>query len=181
MNQDHLSQPELLIGADGKPIYDRNFFIRLALLGPERWNTWRQEHSAIRVTFEGLDFGNNNLSFREFSFGDYANFRFCRFVDNLRLSLDKNKRGPVNFSDATFGSGADFFGTYFGYGANFSGVTIGDRADVSNCLFGSSANFSGAHFCGILDMSGTIFGDAANFFGATFDGHADFTGTSFGE
>ena len=127
--------PAPRIGADGKPIYDQEFFLKLALRGKEVWNCWRAERY-ISVTFKGVDFrepANAVIDFSGFRFGDEA-----------------------NFSGATFGDGADFFGK----GAKFSGATFrgsvrfnaSEGKKAKSDMFGM--NFEDVKFAGTADFSG---------------------------
>jgi len=78
----------------GKPIYDQEFFLALARRGKELWNSWRAKNPGVEgqpyisVTFEGVDFresANGVIDFSGFEFGDYANFRACKFFEFITI------------------------------------------------------------------------------------------------
>ncbi|MBI1203102.1 MAG: hypothetical protein GC182_11380 [Rhodopseudomonas sp.] len=116
--------PRPEIGADGEPIYDQTYFLKLAKCGRDIWNAWRAAHGAkdgiiwwdkksgyVRVTFAGVDF---------------------------------TERGnTVDFSGFDFGHGADLSGANFGYGAPLSGASFGHDATLSGARFGDFTDLSG--------------------------------------
>ncbi|MGE0564266.1 MAG: pentapeptide repeat-containing protein [Pseudolabrys sp.] len=163
-------QPE--IGANGKPVYDQAYFLKLAKCGRDVWNQWRAAHGVkkeginwrtpgsgyIRVNFAGVDFAEQSTkpNFSGFDFGHGANFSGANFEHYAKLS-------------ARYGDGANFAGASFGSHANFSGASFGADARFSVTSFGRGAN-----------LSSTSFGDDVSFFGASFNSGANFSGASFG-
>jgi hypothetical protein len=166
-------------GADGKPIYDQDFFLALARRGRDAWNQWRAAHSEgslqdgtyIRATFAGVDF---------------------RVLDNAKIDFAGFEFGHgANLSRATFAFAAHLLGATFGDDADLSGATFDVVADLSDARFGDNANLSAARFAVLANLSGASFGHSANLSdvsfghivvlsGASFGYRANLTGASFG-
>jgi hypothetical protein len=162
-----------------EPIYDQDFFLALAAKGKEAWNTWRQSHEGVRVTFAGIDFSESprdQINFEGFEFGDNPDFSGCKWRgvirgwENVRAAFGFFAPGEAHFIGAAFGDWADFTGATFGDSAHFTAVAFGESPDFTGATFGENAVFTGA-----------AFGESTEFTGATFGENADFTGAAFGD
>lgn len=187
--------PQPDIGDDGRPIYDQNYFLKLAACGREVWNQWRAAHGVVkegtywrdhdsgyvRVTFAGVDFSENEdgrLDFSGLDFGHGADLSGASFGAHAKLlgtnfGEYSNLSGTTfdldaNLSGASFGKRANLSGTSFRLGANLTSASFGDMANLSGASFGDMARFSRASFGNGADLSGTSFGLIANFSGASF-------------
>jgi Pentapeptide repeats (9 copies) len=188
------------------------FFLDLAAQGKDAWNAWRHDkaNANVRVTFEGVDFGEadySGINFAGFDFGDEADFSGCTWqVPEHVIILDANDAlapgraifagatfgDQATFTDATFGDYATFVDSVFGQSATFTGTTFGELAEFSGVKFGPYANFGRAKFGRAASISSATFahevtflsatfGYRSRFNGAKFGGRVTFTGASFGE
>jgi uncharacterized protein YjbI with pentapeptide repeats len=163
-------------GADGKPVYDQEFFLALARMGSDTWNRW-QRKSEIPVKFEAVDFRekrNSSISFSGFVFPRDASFVGCRF------SNDMGTFGKARFDDVAFYNRADFVGVDLGRDATFARAVFGGVATFTGTTFGHDADFSKAIFVSATDFSASVFGQRVRFSHVEFFGSAIFSGATLG-
>jgi len=114
---------------------------------------------------------NAEIDFRGIAFPGIKLFSDRQCHVNTRL---------VNFSNATFGDGIDFYRTVFhGSEVNFKGTIFYGSARFDSAQFSNPVNFSSAAFNGEANFGHIIFPQGAYFTSASFDGEVNFTHSYF--
>ena len=141
----------------------------LALLreGKDAWNKWAEDNPGARVSFEGVEFGDEEANFEGFVFLGEADFSGATFSGNATF-YNATFSGDAKFSDAKFSEKATF------REATFSGYALFDQATFSRNAYFHNAEFSGDAWFRLVEFNKMAF-----FRDAVFKGKANFSDGDF--
>lgn len=154
---------------------------RLAKLGKDAWNAWREAFPAIRYSSDGYPAAYENyVDFSELNFGEVGvDFREFKFGDGAKFSKAKFGAG-TDFENAQWGDDSEFMETYWAPRCNFRFARWGDRSCFVKARWDGQTNFFQAQWGEEANFSYASFGDESKFQSAMWGDEACFKLTLWG-